>query len=79
MKLLGTRVENISGGFTSVCRPCDVGIMKPFKTRVVEQCQPWKVAEYDRLRGTGKIPITVRVEVLKWHARIWKKVPSQIV
>ena len=27
----GTQVSQIPGGFTPVCRPCDLGIMKPFK------------------------------------------------
>ena len=48
------------------------------QTRLVEQCQAWKVAEYIHLGGTGKIPIPSRVEVLKWLSEIWKILPSQI-
>ncbi len=29
---IGTRVIEIPGGFTSVSQPCDVGVIKPFKT-----------------------------------------------
>ena len=72
MQLLGTRVMNIPDVFISVCQPCDVGIMKTFKTRLVEQCQSWKVAEYTRLGGTGKIPISGRKQVLEWLSEIRK-------
>ena len=79
VQLLGTRVIKIPGGFTSVCQPCDVGIMKPFKNLLVEHCQAWKVAEYIRLGGTGKIPIPGRKQVLEWLSEIWKRFSSQIV
>lgn len=46
---LGTRIITIPDGFTSVCQPCDFGIMKSLKTRFTKLCQDWKVAEYARL------------------------------
>ena len=79
VQLLGTRVIEIPGGFTSVSQSCDVGIMKPFKTRFVDLCQEWKVSEYARLGGTGKITILGRVQILEFLDIIWKQFPSQIV
>ena len=69
LKLVETRVINIPSGFTSVCNRCGVGIMKPFKTRLVGHCKAWKVDTYIRLGGTG----IIRVAVLKRLAEIWKK------
>ena len=59
----GTQVLQILGGFTSVCQPCDVGIMKPFKTRLAEKCQDWKVCKYSNIGGSGKIPSPARSDV----------------
>ena len=53
--------------------------MKPFKTRLVEQCQAWKIAEYTRRGGAGKISIPGRKQVLEWFSEIWKKFSSQIL
>ena len=46
-----TEVIQIPGGFTSVCQPCDVGIMKPFKKRLAKKCQGWKVCKYSNMVG----------------------------
>ena len=76
---MGTRVITIPGGFTSVCQPCDVGIMKPFKTRFTSLCQDWKVAEYARHGGTGKIPTPSRVEVLEWLNIAWGSITDNVI
>ncbi len=55
---LGTQMIQIPNSFTSVSQPYDVGIVKPFKTRLVELCQEWKVAEYKRIGGTCTWPYT---------------------
>ena len=65
--------------FTSVCQPCDVGIMKPFKTRFTTLCQDWKVAEQARLGGTGKIPASSRGEVLQWLNIAWRSISDNII
>ena len=57
----GTNVVQVPAGFKSVSQPCDAEIMKPLKTELVELCQSWKVAEYNRLGGTGKIPVPGRI------------------
>ena len=74
-----TQIIEIPGGFTSVCSPCDVGIIKPFKTRFIEACQQWKTAEYRRMGGTGKIPVPGRKQVLEWLKKIWRDFPIEIV
>ena len=79
VKLLGTRVTEIPGGFTSISQPCDVGIMKPLKTGFVDLCQDWKVAEYARLGGTRKISIPGGKQILEFLDIIWKQFPSQTV
>lgn len=58
----GTNKVQVPRGFTSVSQPCDVGIMKPLKTHLAEFCQSRKVAEYNRLGGTGKISVPGRVQ-----------------
>ena len=65
VQLLGTGSINIPGEFTSVHQPSDAGIMKPFKTRFIEQCLASEVSEYTRVRCTGKISIPGRVQVLE--------------
>ncbi len=69
----GTLVIQIPRGFTSLCQPCHVGIMKPFKTQLLELCQQWKVAEYQRFGGIGRIPIPGRTEVLRWLNTVWNE------
>lgn len=36
---IGTQVVQFPGGPTSVFQPCDVGINKPLKTRMTENCK----------------------------------------
>ena len=62
----GTHEVQAATGFTFVSQPCDLGITKPLKTHLVELCQSWKVVEYNQLGGTGKIPVTRRIQVLQW-------------
>ena len=79
VQVLRTRVINIPGGFISVSQPRDIGIMKPLKTRLIEECREWKAVENTRLGGAGKIPIPVRKKVLEWLNEVWKTFSSQIV
>ena len=79
LQLLGTRGIKIPVGFTSLSQPRDVGVKKTFKTGFVELCQNWKLAEYARLGGIGKILIPGRVEILEFLDIVWKHFLSQIV
>ena len=75
----GTQVIQIPGGFTSVCQPCDAGILKPFKTRLAEKCQDWKVCKYSNMGGSGKIPSPARSDVLEWVNSIWNGFSEKII
>ena len=79
VKLLGTRIIEILGGFTSFFQPCDVGIMKPFKSGFVYQCQDLKVKEYARLGSTGKISSPGCVEIREFLDIMWNQFPTQTV
>ena len=70
---IGTGVIEIPGGFTSVSQPCDVGVIKPLKSSLVELCQQWKADELTRLGDTGKIPTPGRKKVLYWLDEIWRR------
>ena len=76
---IGTRVKKIPCGFTSVSQKCDVGVIKPFKTSMVELYQQWKVYEYTRLVGTCKIPTPGKKKVLDWLDEIWRRFPSETI
>ena len=52
---IGHRIIGIPGVFTWLRLPCDVGIIKPFKTRFVKLFQQLKLDEYTRLGGSSKI------------------------
>lgn len=41
LKYIGTYLELIVGGYTCVLEPCDVGIIKPLKAGIREQCNQW--------------------------------------
>ena len=77
--LFGTHVIEIPGCFTCVSEPCNTGIMKLLKIKFLELRQNWKVAEYFRLDGTGKILIPDRVQILEFLDIVWKHFPSQTV
>ena len=61
-----TQIIEILFGFTYVFQPCDVVVIMPFKTTLIEACQIWKTDEYTRMGGSGKIPVPGRKQVLEW-------------
>ena len=62
-----------------MCQPCDVGIMKPFKTLLAEKCENWKVCKYSNMGGLGKIPSRARSDVLGWVNSIWNGFSEEII
>jgi hypothetical protein len=42
---LGVDVEHIPGGCTSLCKPVDIGLNKPFKHQSRQQWEHWMIAE----------------------------------
>jgi hypothetical protein len=41
---LGVEVERIPGGCTSLCQPVDVGVNKPFKSRMHKLWEEWMIS-----------------------------------
>lgn len=76
---IGTEVEFISGGCTSVLQPCDVGINKPFKHRLRERYMAWCVSKYQDLSPTQKLPVPYRQEIALWVSEVWESLEVGIV
>ena len=62
---LGIDVEHIPGGCTGLCQPIDVGVGKPFKTRVRKAWQEWMLEKLED-GGITAIPNPTRREVTDW-------------
>ena len=62
-----------------MCQPCDVQIMRPFKMRLAEMCQAWKVSKYFHMGGSGRIPSPARIDVLNWLNPIWNEFSAETV
>ena len=75
----GTQAIQIPRGFTSVCQPSDLGMMKLFKTRLAQMWQAWKVSKYSNIEGSSKVPSPTRSEVLKWLDEIWNEFSAEII
>jgi len=78
-ELEGTYISFIPGGHTSVCQPCDVGINWPLKSRLLDECNKWKVAQYAEQGGTGRMPSAKRKDVAHWLFKIWNEFPPHII
>lgn len=76
---IGTRVHIIPGGLTSVLQPLDVGVNSPFKLQYQRICQRWKIEEYHRRGGIGRMPVPMRKQVIDWVAQIWDSFPIATV
>ena len=75
----GTQVIQIIGGFTLVCQPCDVGIMKPFKSQLAEMRQARKASEYPKMGGLGKILTPAMSDLLKWLDAEWNEFSAETI
>ena len=69
----------IPGGLSPVCQLCDSGIIKSFKSRVIEACQHWKTDEYRRMCDFRKIPVPGPKQLLEWLEKTWRDFPFEIV
>ena len=61
---LGVDVEHIPGGCTGLCQPIDVGVGKPFKTRVRKAWEEWMLEKVET--SITVIPTPTRREVTDW-------------
>ena len=74
---LGVEVEHIPGGCTGLCQPVDVGINKPFKTRIKNQWESWMM-EPGR-SSQSKISPPTRKDISLWIKEAIKDISEQIV
>jgi hypothetical protein len=69
---LGVEVEHIPGGCTSLCQPVDVGVNKPFKSRMRNQWDAWMVDHVIVNGDGGTITPPSRSLVAKWCLKSYK-------
>ena len=72
----GVEVQHIPGGCTGLCQPVDVGINKPYKSRIKQLWESWMIQE-GLIDGTTSPP--TRELISKWAAIATKELPVQIV
>ena len=66
---LGFKVEHIPGVCTGFCQPLDVGVNKPLKKLVREQCEDWMLEE--GLGTDGQSIQPTRELVVHWTIGAW--------
>ena len=64
---LGIEIISIPGGCTGLCQPLDVGINKPFKTRVRALWEEWMIDEIDQ---TVMVYAPSREDISNWVAQV---------
>ena len=64
---LGIEIIHIPGGCTGLAQPLDVGINKPFKSRVCVLWEEWMIDEIDR---TGLVYAPTREDISGWVAEV---------
>ena len=75
---LGVEVEHIPGGCTSLCQPVDVGVNKPFKSRMRNLWEEWMISTA-LLNGDGKIKPPTRKDIAEWCSMSSKDLPERMV
>jgi hypothetical protein len=73
---LGVEVEHIPGGCTYLCQPVDIGVNKPFKTRMRDSWEGWMI-EDGLHTGTTKPP--TRAHIAEWCSRAYKNLPAVMI
>jgi hypothetical protein len=74
-----TELAVIPGGMTSMLRPMDVSINKPFKDKLRQQYLTWIADPACDLTETGKIKCAAPSEVTRWVSAAWKAIPESII
>ena len=73
---LGVEVEHIPGGCTSLCQPVDVGVNKPFKSRMRKLWEEWMISTG---LHQGKIDPPTRKHIAEWCSVSSQDLPAQMV
>ena len=74
---LGVEVEHIPGGCTSLCQPVDVGVNKPFKSRMRNLWEVWMVKQV--MEGDGSVAPPPRSLVAEWCWKSYKDLKHRMV
>ena len=74
---LGVEVVHIPGGCTGLCQPVDIGINKPFKTRVRVSWEEWMLEDPNRLINQTRPP--TRKNIADWCSAAMKITPEQMI
>ena len=72
----GVEVQHIPGGCTGLCQPVDIGINKPYKSRIKQLWESWMIQE-GLIDGTTSPP--TRELISEWAAIAMKELPVQII
>lgn len=75
---LGVEVVHIPGGCTGLCQPVDVGINKPFKTRVRVSWEEWMLEDTNNRLINQTRPPTWK-NIADWCSDAMKIMPEQMV
>ena len=74
---LGVEVIHIPGGCTGLCQPLDVGINRPFKSRIQQLWEEWMM---DMIEATNTVCNAMHEEVAEWVAAVyWDMVGSKVL
>jgi len=71
---MGVEVHHIPGGCTGLCQPVDVGINRPFKSRIRQMWTNWMIDEGLEL---GSHP--TRGQVVEWSLNAFKELTEPLV
>jgi hypothetical protein len=72
---VGTEVELIPGGYTSVLQPVDVGVAAPLKRHIEAHHNTWCIETYPNYES-GTFPTPTIEEVHSWTQRAWDEIKS---
>ncbi|RLN94042.1 hypothetical protein BBJ28_00026839 [Nothophytophthora sp. Chile5] len=76
---MGTEVAVISGGYTCVLQPYDVGINKPLKDALRAQYDTWAAVQMVDLRPDQNVPVSRREDIVPMLANARYGITSQSI
>lgn len=71
---VGTEIEMIPGGYTSVIQVMDVEINKQLKDNITNSYINWASEKYSHLSNGDKFPKPSREDITKWVMMSWEKI-----